>query len=160
MENQYIMSTEDVLSSGVLFDGDEIHWGGEYGQQVCRYTKNGLEEPVTGLLYEVRNGNIDYYCFYKNGVPNGPNVVFYENGKVKKYSEMVKGVLHGKVIHWNAYDRVCFAANYRFGIVISFSEWDDEGVLINEQLEPTAENKRRLEQHEAIEQRMGEKSIF
>ena len=32
MENQYIMSSEDVLNSGILFNGDEIHWGGEYGQ--------------------------------------------------------------------------------------------------------------------------------
>ena len=46
MENQYIMQTEDVLNSGILFDGDEIHWGGEYGQQVCRHAKNGYQDVV------------------------------------------------------------------------------------------------------------------
>ena len=159
MANQQIISKEEVISSGLLFDGDDVHWGGEYRQQVCQWTGDGLEEPVNGLIYEIHNGNLDYYCFYENGIPNGPCVTFYDNGKMKKYADMSKGVLHGKVISWNAHEQISLSVDYKYGVVVSCSEWDDEGNLIREQLEPDAEGKRRLEQHEIIERRLGKTAI-
>jgi hypothetical protein len=33
-----ILTKEEVLSQGIEFDGEDVHWGGEYGQQVCKWT--------------------------------------------------------------------------------------------------------------------------
>ena len=68
---------------------------------------------------------------------------------------MKMGVLHGKMTCWNERGQICITADYRYGVIISLSEWDDEGNLIREQVEPTEDGKRRIEQHEAIEQRIG-----
>jgi hypothetical protein len=153
MENPILLSQDDVLESGILFDGDDVHWGGDYGQQVCQWAKDGLEEPVTGLVYEIRNGGLDYYCHYENGIPNGPYVKFFEDGKVKRYANMNKGVLHGSVISWNLYGQISFRADYQFGVIVSCLEWDDDGKLIREQLEPDEEGKRKIERHEILERK-------
>ena len=128
MSNLHILSKEEVISSGLLFDGDDVHWGGEYGQQVCRWTEDGSEEPVNGLLYEFHNSNDNLYCylFFKNGYRNGPNVTFYDNGKIKRYADIYKSVLHGKVVSWNEHEQISISAVYKYGFVVSCSEWDNE----------------------------------
>ena len=158
--DQQILSKEEVISTGLLFDGDDVHWGGEYGQHVCTWTGDGSEEPVNGLLYEFcnSNDNLYYYQFYKDGIRNGPCVTFYDNGKIKRYADMYKGILHGKVISWNEHEQISLSAVYKYGYVVSCTEWDDEGNLIREQFEPDAFGKRMIEQSEAFERRLAKTS--
>lgn len=89
MKEHRIMVKKDVLEKGLLFDGDIICYGGEYGQQVCQILNNGTEEPVTGLIYELySNSNINYYCYYIDGISSGQYVSFYENGKLKSVTSI------------------------------------------------------------------------
>ena len=155
MADQHILSKEEVISSGLLFDGDDVHWGGEYMQQVCKWAEDGSEEPIDGLLYEFFNNSGNLYCyeFFENGYRNGPNVTFYDNGKIKRYAVMYKGALHGEVVSWNEHEQISISAVYKYGFVVSCSEWDEEGNLIREQLEPDAFGKRMIEQYEDFERR-------
>ena len=125
MEQYIVLEKEDVINSGIYFDGDDVHWGGEYGQQVCQWAEDGSEIPISGLIYETRNERLVYYCQYENGIPNGHHVIFNENGKVKKIANMYKGVLHGKVTVWRERhgfnQRAIHSCSYRINGAYEFS---------------------------------------
>ena len=150
MIDSNILSEEEVLRYGALFDGEHVHWGGLYGQQVCVWTEDGSEQPITGLIYEIRGKHLDYYGYYENGIPNGIQVDFYENGKAKRSKNMSNGILHGSVTCWDTRGRIRFVAEFQYGSVVSFTEWNDNGDLICEQQELISEGKGNLGRHEAI----------
>ena len=93
-----ILSKEEVLRKGIEFAG-EVCFSGEYGEQV--YTKEDYEGgvPINGILYEkYDNGNLSYYAFYRNGLPHGEEVWFYESGKIKSTCIMDEGTIDGEYI--------------------------------------------------------------
>ena len=62
----------------------------------CWITEDEGGKPFTGLAYELyENGNLAYYCYYKNGFKEGNYVKFHHNGKVKSIDYMIKGQTRG-----------------------------------------------------------------
>lgn len=149
MKEHRIMVKKDVLEKGLLFDGDIICYGGEYGQQVCQILNNGTEEPVTGLIYELySNSNINYYCYYIDGISSGQYVSFYENGKLKSVTSMYRGTRHGDFTEWYKEGNKKVEGIYKYGFCEKITEWNLEGTLIKEQPEPSEFDKVMIEKYE------------
>lgn len=129
------LSKDEIIKSGIEFIG-EVCYSGEYGEQV--YTKE-LDEggiPVEGILYErYENGNIIYYEFCKDGIPNGIQVWFYHNGNIKSYCVMDGGTIDGEYIEWYENGEVKIRKNCKYGLVLTMQEFDESGRLVNEKKE-------------------------
>ncbi|WFR59092.1 hypothetical protein QA584_08400 [Anaerocolumna sp. AGMB13025] len=153
MEQEIILTQKEVMETGLYFDGDIVYYGGEYGQQVCRISEDGVEEPVTGVVYELyKNRKLNYYCYYIRGISNGQYVCFYENGNVKSISYMYKGTKHGKSFQCYDDGKKKYEGSYKYGYCESFMEWDDRGILVKEQTEPTEFDKKMIKKYENYEQ--------
>ena len=146
-----ILSQDEVLDAGREFDGEGIEYGGEYGQQVCEI--NGDDEiPFTGIVYELYDSrNVQYYSRYEDGVSNGADVSFYENGGIKSYSTMNRGTVHGTKTCWRENGVIESETTYKYGFVIEIKEWNEEGVLINEE-QPILKDyeKSMIEKYDSI----------
>ncbi|WP_018750273.1 toxin-antitoxin system YwqK family antitoxin [Paenibacillus sanguinis] len=153
MEQKNLLTQKEVMEIGLHFDGDHVYYGGEYGQQVCRISEDGVEEPVTGVVYELyKNLKLNYYCSYTQGISNGPYVCFYESGNVKSISHMHKGTKQGKSFQYDDHGKKKSESVYKYGFCESFMEWDDKGNLVKEQTEPTEFDRKMIEKYENYEQ--------
>lgn len=136
------LSNEDIIKNGREFKGD-VCYSGEYGQQV--YTKD-MEEggtPIEGILYEkYPNGSLNYYCYYRNGIPHGQKVRYYESGKVKSFCIMDTGTVDGEDIEFYESGDIKKKKYYQYGLVLKMQEFDEAGNLINE--------KKDLKENEKI----------
>jgi antitoxin component YwqK of YwqJK toxin-antitoxin module len=149
MEKCNLLTKDEVIKTGFCFDGDTVCYGGEYGQQVCKKSAYEREEPITGIVYELYdNQNLNYYCHYIDGIPNGENVTFYESGKLKSASQMYKGVKHGKTIEWYEDGAEKSITNSKYGFVVSFTKWNDEGEVSEKQVEPKEFDRKMIEKYE------------
>ena len=141
------LSIDEVISKGTEFAGD-VCYSGEEGQQV--YTKEDIEGgvPVEGILYEsYSNGNLCYYSFYHDGIPNGQSVEFYETGKVKSCCVMDTGTVDGERIEWYENGNVKLREYCKYGLVLRMQEFDEEGNLIKEKKELSEKEKIRHEKN-------------
>lgn len=153
MEQEKVLTKEEVMEIGHCFDGDIVFYGGEYGQQVCRISEEGVEEPVTGVIFELyKSQKLNYYCYYDCGISNGQYVCFYENGNIKNISYMHKGTMHGKSLQYYEDGKKKSESSYKYGFCESFIEWDDKGILVKEQTEPTEFDKKMIEKYENYEE--------
>lgn len=153
MDKEKILTQKEVIEKGFHFNGDNVCYGGEYGQQVCSISENGIEVPVTGIIYELnKNLSLNNYCYYIQGILNGQYVCFYENGNVKSISYMYKGVKHGKYLQYHEDGRKKSESSYKYGFCESFIEWNSNGKLVKEQTEPTEFDKIMIEKYEKHEQ--------
>ena len=60
------------------------------------------DEPFDGVVYNVyENGKREYEGVYKNGIPNGRLIYWFDNGIIKRKGELKKGVPVGR---WKEYD--------------------------------------------------------
>lgn len=149
MEQYKVLMQNEVIEKGMCFDGNIICHGGEFGQQVCRILSNGTEESVTGLVYELySNSNLNYYCYYVDGISNGQYVCFYENGNLKSVTNMYKGARHGAFTEWYEDETLKTKGSYKYGFCEKLVEWNCEGVTIKEQLEPKEFDKVMIEKYE------------
>ena len=78
-----ILTKEYVLNNGIDFDDDILEQ--EYlSDRILDNSKEAGVKPFTGLTYETYpNGNLAYYCYYKNGFSHGDFIEFYDDGKIK-----------------------------------------------------------------------------
>ena len=158
MEQYRVLVLKEVIEKGNYFDGDAVCYGGEYGQQVCYISKNGNEEPITGLLYELyKNSNLNYYCYYVEGNKHGQYVCFYESGEIKSIADMYNGAIHGSFTEWYEDGNKKSKGNYKYGFCEMMMKWNHEGILVKEQLEPKEFDKLIIEKYERHERKLNGK---
>lgn len=137
MENDIqLLDKQYVVEHGVDFD--EKLWFTSYSDEVLDNPEDKGGKPFTGLAYELHdNGNLAYYCFYKNGFMEGNHVTFHQNGRVKSFETMVKGQTKGLRINWYDSGELKFEGNYQFGVCLTFTEWDKAGNILQQKSSPT-----------------------
>lgn len=136
-----ILSQEEVMKHGIEFIG-EVCYSGQYGQQVytCEIEDGGL--PLEGILYErYSNGLLNYYSFYKNGIPNGERVYFYETGNIKSYCVMDNGTIDGEHVEWFENGSVKMKEFCKYGFVLKMQEFNENGSLVNEKTDLREDEK-------------------
>ena len=159
MNKCVILTINEILEKGIEFTGD-VCYSGEWGQDVCNSPEEDGGKPITGIVYEKqKNGHIAYYSYYKDGILNGPTVTFYEDGKVNKYMDMFKGVLHGKEVEWFKSGKTKLCANRKYRFLISYKEWDEDGNLLKEKNAPTPEEYQLIKKYDKDEERWTKKGL-
>lgn len=134
MENN-ILTKEYVLDNGVNL---EELWNEYCSDRILDKPEDEGGKPFTGLVYELYSNNeIDYYCFYKDGFEHGDYVEFYENRNIKSIQYMEYGTIVGKEETWFESGSLKSVAEYKYGVCLRLKEWNEEGNLIKEKLEPT-----------------------
>lgn len=134
----------EILEEGIEFSGD-VCFSGEYGQQVYDKEMEDGGHPITGLVYEKDEmGNILYYAFYDNGVQNGDFVSFYESGEIKEMRVMRNGAKWGESVLLYKDGKPKHIEECKYGIVLSYRDFDIEGRLVKEKKEPSEYEKRLL----------------
>lgn len=160
MEQYKVLSQKEVIDKGAFFDGDIVCYGGEYGQQVCNTTEDGTQQPITGIVYELyNNSKLNYYCYYVDGISNGSYVCFYDDGTLKSISSMFKGTKHGKSIQWHEDGTKQSEGIYKYGFCQSLIEWDKNGKVVKEQIEPSEFDKKMIKKYEKYEKYEQKKHI-
>lgn len=143
------LSQDEVIRLGTEFAGD-VCYSGEYGQQV--YTKE-MEDgglPVEGILYEkYPSGSLNYYSYYRDGIPHGEKVEFYECGKVKSYCVMDTGTVDGEKTEWYENGTIKIKESCKYGLVLKMQEFDSDGNLINEKKDLSEDEKTIYEKWKA-----------
>lgn len=151
MNEIQILTEDEVFNKGIEFDGDIVCFSGIYGQQVYNRPMEEGGEPVNGLVYEkYKNGHIAYYSYYENGISNGEFVEFYESTKIKKFRIMKKGTVCGESIEWFESGSVKSREYCKYGIVVSYEEWDENGNLVDKKTEPSDSHKKLLAKYEEM----------
>lgn len=79
-----------------------------------------------------------YYCYYKNGFTEGDFVEFYQDGKLKFKEKMLKGQTRGVMNIWYDTGEKKCEGEYKFGICLSYTEWDKKGNIITQKVSPTS----------------------
>ena len=126
------LTKDEIISQGIEFAG-EVCFSGDYGDQVYTKEKEEGGHPINGLLYEkYDNGNIIYYKYYKDGIPNGQRVEFYKDGKVKSFCIMDGGTIDGEHIIWYENGTIKLRENCKYGLVLSMEEYDESGKMVRE----------------------------
>ncbi|GMQ59692.1 hypothetical protein AN1V17_40920 [Vallitalea sediminicola] len=148
--NKSILSQDEVLKKGIEFTGD-VCYSGEYGQQVYNLPIEEGGKPITGYVYEkYNNGNINYYCYYENGIKDGECIDFYETGKLKRHCMMEKGQILGKNYIWYENGNIKTKEFCKYGIVMSYKKFDEDGNIIDSKKEPNHVEKSLLEKYERL----------
>ncbi len=140
MENN-ILTKEYVLNNGIDFDDDDILEQEYLSDRILDNSEEGQGKPFTGLTYEVYpNGNLIYYCYYKNGFMDGDFIKFYNDGKIKSMQCMQRGRTYGIRKIWYNSGTLKSEGRYEYGVCLTLKEWDEKDNLINEKLEPTEDD--------------------
>lgn len=125
-------SLQEVMQQGIEFTG-EVCFSGEFGDQVCTKEIECGGEPITGLVYErYPSGKLNYYAFYRDGIPNGKRVRFYENGNVKSVCVMDTGTIDGEFTEWYEDGKVKREEYCKYGLVLREKVFDENGNIISE----------------------------
>lgn len=95
------------------------------------YTDATQSKLYTGEYREFHdNGEIRLNIFIKDGKPEGPYVVYFENGKPQEVRSYLKGEFHGIWRSYNSAGLLVAEAEYihnaKHGV---WKVWDDNGVL-------------------------------
>jgi antitoxin component YwqK of YwqJK toxin-antitoxin module len=99
-----------------------------------------------------KNGNLQYYCRYKDGYSDGENVTFYENGSKKSSGMMYRDVRHGITTYWYENGMRKSEISYKYSIVISTINWDDDGKLLEQKKKELTDFERKLiERYDSLE---------
>ena len=108
-------------------------------------------KPIDGIIYEKNeDGHVGYY---KNGIPNGESVEFYESGRLRSKCIMDRGTIDGEKVVWYENGKIKSKENCKYGLVLESSKWDEEGNLINGKKNLTEGEKRIFEKFEKLEAR-------
>lgn len=131
-----ILNKDYVLTRGVDFD--ENLWFTSYSDEILDNPEGNGGKPFTGLAYELyNNGNLAYYCQYKNGYAEGTNVKFYKSGMVKSTEYMIKGQTRGIRKVWHENGKLKYEGEFKYGVCLKYTEWDDQGKLTGQKSFPT-----------------------
>lgn len=131
-----ILSKEYVIEHGTDFD--EELWFTSYSDEVIDKPEEENGKPFSGLAYELYdNGNLIYYVNYVNGFAEGELIEFYKNGNLKSVKNLIHGQSNGTRKNWHENGNLKFEGEYKFGRSLHYTEWDTEGNIIKQKLEPT-----------------------
>ncbi|MDQ0497026.1 toxin-antitoxin system YwqK family antitoxin [Paenibacillus brasilensis] len=156
MELLNILSMEEVLQEGIEFT-DDVCFSGKNGQEVFDKPIEDGGNPISGLVFErYKNGNLAYYSYYENGIAEGEYVKFYENGKLESFQNMNKGVLLGRSTSWFENGAIKSIAECKYGFKLTYKEWDINGELITEKLEPSEFEKSMINKYDTWAKENGE----
>lgn len=147
------LSSDEVIRVGTEFTG-EVCYSGEYGEQV--YTKEAEEGgiPLEGILYErYPSGSLNYYSFYRDGIPDGQRVGFYESGKMKGHCIMDTGTIDGEHIEWYENGNIKRREFCKYGLVLNMQEFDENGNKIKEKRELSDDERIIFEKRAAYYER-------
>lgn len=145
-----VKTKEEILKEGIEFAGD-VCFSGEYGQQVYNKEMEDGGYPITGIVYEKDNNeNILYYAFYEDGVQNGDYVSFYESGKIKEMSIMRAGSKWGESVALYENGKIKHIEECKYGIILTYKDFDVEGKLIKEKKEPNRNEKELLDKFQSV----------
>lgn len=134
-----ILSKEEVLKQGINFD--EELWFTSYSDEVLDNPENEGGNPFTGLVYELYdNGDLAYYCYYKNGFKDGDYVKFHTNGKIRSIDYMVKGQTRGIRKKWYESEELMYEGEFIYGVCLRYTEWDKQGNIIRQKNSPTQDD--------------------
>lgn len=151
MNNKY--TKEYVIANGVNF---EHLWYSSCSDEILDNAEDEGGKPFTGLTYELYdNGNLIYYSFYKDGFSHGDEMWFYRSGNIKRIEYKKYGRVRGKDEIWYESGKVKSLAEYEFGVCLNYKEWDEDGKLINEKIEPTENEKKRLLREKEWNKKLG-----
>ncbi|GKX32071.1 hypothetical protein SH1V18_45510 [Vallitalea longa] len=148
-----ILTKENVMKNGVNFE--KLY--NEYcSDRILDKAEDKGGKLFTGLVYELNNnGQLAYYCFYKDGLENGQYVEFYENGNVQSVQHMKHGTIVGKEKIWFKNGMIKSVGEYEYGVCLNLKEWNEKGVLINQKLEPTEKDKKMINNQKDWHKTMG-----
>lgn len=145
-----IKTKDEILKEGIEFSGD-VCFSGEYGQQVYDKEMEDGGHPITGLVYEKDEiGNILYYAFYDDGVQNGDYVSFYESGEIKEMHVMRNGAKWGESVLLYKNRKPKHIEECKYGIVLSYRDFDIEGRLVKEKKEPSEYEKQLINKFQKV----------
>lgn len=127
IEDLNIMSEEEVIKNGTYFN-DDMGWSKECQDILC--DENG--NPFNGLLYEYyKNGNLAYYCYYKDGIEDGEFIQFYPSGKVHRYINFNRGLPLNESYEWYENGNIKELTNhYQNDFHYKYIEYDENGKVI------------------------------
>ncbi|MFC7395550.1 toxin-antitoxin system YwqK family antitoxin [Scopulibacillus cellulosilyticus] len=127
-ENKEFYSKEYVLKNGIDF---ENLWFSSYSDEILDNPEDEGGEPFTGLTYELYdNGELIYFCFYKDGLAHGLKREFYKSGNIKCEKPMKYGLINGKSFSWYENGNIESMIEYELSIPICQKKWDENGTLI------------------------------
>lgn len=127
MEN--IFDEDYVVSKGTDFV--EELWFSTHGDIV-------LDKPEDGLVYELyNNGNLNYYANYVNGFIEGELIEFYKSGKLKAIKTLIHGQSNGLERRWHEKGKKSFEGDYKLGIALHVTEWNEAGEIIKAKSSPS-----------------------
>ena len=141
MKNK-LLDKNYVLSNGIDYDELEVDYD-RFGDKEF-IVRGGKVCFFSGLTYSLYpNGNIKFYAFFENGFKNGDFVEFYDDGKIKSEQIMQRGRTYGVRKIWYNNGKLKSETRYEYGVCLTLKEWNKEGGVIQEKLEPT-ENDIKL----------------
>lgn len=144
--NVKILTKEYVLEHGTDFD--EELWFTSYSDEVIDNPEDEGGKPFTGLAYELYdNGNLVYYCYYNNGFSEGDYVEFYPSGTIKSKCYMVRGQIYGTEHIWYDAGGKKYEGEYKYGVCLTYTEWDRQGIIIKQKTEPTESDLIKINRH-------------
>ena len=142
-----LLSYEKIKAEGLEFTGD-VCFSGKYGQQVYDKEIENGGKPINTILYELYpNGGLQYYAYYRDGIPNGERVRFYEDGKVKSYCVMDMGTIDGESKEWYENGVLKINEYCKYGLVLWSKEFDLNGKIIKEKTELNAFEKNLYDKY-------------
>ncbi|MGG1592471.1 toxin-antitoxin system YwqK family antitoxin [Terribacillus saccharophilus] len=131
-----IFEKEYVISKGTNFD--EELWFSSYSDEVLDKPEEEGGKPFTGLVYELyNNGNLNYYANYVNGFIEGELIEFYKSGKLKAIKTLIHGQSNGQERRWHENGKKSFEGDYKLGIALHFTEWDEAGEIVKVKSSPS-----------------------
>lgn len=132
-----ILNKEFVIENGL--ECEKLYCDcNKYGDREFEINKEDKELMFSGISYTLyENGNLDFYCNYKDGFKEGEYVEFYKDGQLMKRQIMKHGKTNGKREEWYPSGLIKRISEYRYGICLSYTEWDENGNIIDEKKEPT-----------------------
>lgn len=128
-----------ILSNGIDYDELEVDYD-RFGDKEF-IISDGKEKFFSGITYSLfPNGNLEFYAFFRDGFKEGDFIEFYEDGKIKSNQYMQRGRTYGERKKWYRNGVLKSEARYEYGVCLTLKEWNEEGVLIKEKLEPTEDD--------------------
>lgn len=141
LENQVItiLSQDDVIEHGKDYGFDEVEEVTRGGRDYMCYTDEmGYPDDLrdysglfSGVLYETWGLGLVYYRHYKNGLPDGADVNFYDSGKVRNYCVWNYYGPLGYFYEWYEDGKIkSVAYYYPGGKYYGYTDYDENGNVI------------------------------
>jgi antitoxin component YwqK of YwqJK toxin-antitoxin module len=128
-----------ILSNGIEYDELGVDYD-RFGDKEFIISE-GKEIFFSGITYSLfPNGNLEFYAFFRDGFKEGDFVEFYNDNKIKSMQYRKRGRTYGFRRIWHNNGVLKSEFNYEYGVCLTFKEWNEEGILIEEKLKPTEDD--------------------